>query len=1194
MWDSSPFPSSIRDAALTAERISNPLVPRSVLRALFPSRLAPLWLVLICGALPGQTYRVESSHTITVDVPGATAAYALDATYADAAAQNGVVRITGKIHGTTHVVVVTPAGTQPFEVVVVDPPVKYPPGFLNAIEYGSEKENGFSESRYTSVPGQVQSQLDFSRRQEDTTIHTHVVATRMFGDLLADEARSQISSAYYEISTPDRDITILDKYLEESPLGIRGSILRGVHYSQDGWFLHAGYTSVAAFDGLFLPAKAEDAIEGGYQYTLTEHSSLTGTYYYFRVPSSDLVGQSGSVGLLTYDYSLGENFHFSTDLGVSDGVGASARLIYNSDRDTIKSSFRYAPSTFASVGSNNLRGLRSDISWTRRLTSKLSNDLTFYSNRLTLPGLQQSTYMAGSQLRYQLVKHWTLFGGITGSTSQTAMPVQPPVRNFTALAGLGFNSRHFGVQGQYQYTRVSKQDSGGNQFQGSANAGAGPFSISAFAQRQTQSPSLAFILGQSPGLQQALDMLGIQATTIQQVDELLAENSYLFAAGYIKGATINLIPVRSQAGGTINWLARGPSQPQFSYNFLYNDNHGLMGSALSVTHSLLYTQRLGSEYFTFSCSLMGTKTPGVKSIYKDMLSVAWRHQFSSVPGFIIPEHHGVVSGLVFRDDNSKGTYEAGMPLVAGAEVELDDLRRMKTGADGLYRFPRVPVGKHKLTVFYKSAKPTFFSTQSEVEVAENDTVNFGVGSSLSGLIGKVTNDAGQGVMGVIANIRNKDKHWNETTDGEGSFSLRQLPEGEYDVEIDEASVPAGYLTSELAAMTVKVGASTPGNAAFSVRALRSIGGRVLTFDQAAGKEVPLEGRTVTLKETGKTSTSDIAGQYLFRGLPAGSYTIAVKTESGEVTKSVKLPSSPLTLTNIDLQIAGSARAPVAPVYVPPPVPLPAPTPPTKPTPLPEPEPVAKPKAPAEAASQHASVGRQKLGEGRYQEAIAELSEAIRLAPGDASAYNARGFAWYKLHAFNRALQDLDKAIQLDETYVAAYHTRGLVRKAAGDLSKSEEDFRRAAMVSRVSGTEAADESIPKAKLAPIPPPPPQAPGTSAAIPGDAAAPERIETARKLIQTSQYREAIEELNRAIRTAPQAAKAYNVRGFAWLKLHDYDRAISDLDTAIRLNPKYANAYHIRGVVRNLQGDHAGAETDLRREKELMQGEMQTSVR
>jgi tetratricopeptide (TPR) repeat protein len=100
----------------------------------------------------------------------------------------------------------------------------------------------------------------------------------------------------------------------------------------------------------------------------------------------------------------------------------------------------------------------------------------------------------------------------------------------------------------------------------------------------------------------------------------------------------------------------------------------------------------------------------------------------------------------------------------------------------------------------------------------------------------------------------------------------------------------------------------------------------------------------------------------------------------------------------------------------------------------------------------------------------------------------------------------------------------------------------------------------------------------------AGARKRIETAQRLMKSWQYQEAIDELNAAIRMAPDFATAYNERGFAWFKLSEYARAIADLDSAIRLNPKYANAYHIRGVVREAQGDHAGAEMDIRREKLL----------
>ncbi|HEV3329885.1 MAG TPA: tetratricopeptide repeat protein [Bryobacteraceae bacterium] len=1144
----------------------------------FPSRwLVPLWLVILSFTLPGQTYKVESGKTVTIDVPGVTAVYSLDSSCAEAEAGNGVVTVTGKIHGTTHVMAVTASGAQPLEIVVTDPQLKLLTGFGDPFTLAGGIESGYMESRYDATADQVQGQIDFSRRQDETTIHTHVAATRLLGDLSAGQSKTELSSAYYQISTPDRDFTILDQNLTESPLGITGSIVRGLHFRQDGWFLHAGYTSVSAFEGLFLPTKAEGVIEAGYRYKLTGHSTLTGSYYHFAVPSSDTIGRTGDVALLSYAYSPRENFKLTADAGFSRGLAGSALLDYHSASDTLKGTIRFEPSTFASLGANTQKGFHSDLSWTRQLTANLSSDVSFYDNTLSLPGIKQTTATAGTKLQYRLGDHWSVFGGATASNYDTSLPPRPPVRSLGAPAGLGFHSHYFGAQGQYQFTETTHQDSGSHEFRASVNAGVGPISLSAFGQQQTQAPTLSFLMSQTPGLQQAFDLLGIEATSIQQVEEILQEYAGLFGAGYIRSAFVNLAPLQSQVGSSFNWNGQG-YWPQVSYNFLYNDNHGLSSSTVSAIHSLSYTQKLGSEHISLSYSLFGMRSPGQALLYKPSLALAWRHEIRSVPTLIIPEHHGAISGVVFRDDNSKGTYETGMPLIEGARVALDDTRTMETGASGAFRFSHVPVGKHRLVVSYHSDKPIFFSTQSDIEVDENGTANFGIGFSLSSLLGRIANDAGQGVSGVAATIRYQDRHWTATADSEGSFMVRQLTEGEYVVELDEDSIPEGYLTADLAPQTVKVGATTPGKAEFTVRAPRSIGGQVLAFDRAAAKDLPVAAQLVTLKELAKTSTTDKLGRYIFRDLPAGSYTVAVGAGPEEVTKSVKLPASPSTLTNIDLQIREVALAPAAPVESAPVPPMvraaPAPDPPATP---------AVPQTPSQQPSdvdarQHERVGRQKLGALQYKEAIAELNEAIRLDPDHAPAYNARGFAWYRLYNFSLALADLDKAIELDPNYANAYRNRAAVRKAAGDLSGAAADLQKERII---SATPAPPAPAPKAQPAPKESAAPHAPSSvSSETPktsDEAGARQHIETAHRMAQAFQYREAIEELNQAIDLAPALAIAYNARGFAWFKLHELTRAIEDLDTAIRLNPRYANAYHIRGVVRRALGDRAGAEQD-----------------
>lgn len=92
------------------------------------------------------------------------------------------------------------------------------------------------------------------------------------------------------------------------------------------------------------------------------------------------------------------------------------------------------------------------------------------------------------------------------------------------------------------------------------------------------------------------------------------------------------------------------------------------------------------------------------------------------------------------------------------------------------------------------------------------------------------------------------------------------------------------------------------------------------------------------------------------------------------------------------------------------------------------------------------------------------------------------------------------------------------------------------------------------------------------------------TGYQLAQQRKYREAITELNQAIRLQPDFAPAYNGRGYARFQLHNYAAAIRDLDRAISLDPQYANAYHIRSVVKKAMGNLKGAAADARRAEEL----------
>jgi hypothetical protein len=863
-----------------------------------------LSLVSYCLTLPAQVRRVDPQKTVTFEVAGATAAYSLDGSLADATADSGVVSVTGKQPGTTHVVVVTPSGMQTFDVLVTTPPPHYPPGFVMPVNDTEAAQSGYIEGRYYSSPAQVQTQLDFSKIHGDDRTHVDVVETNLMGPLDPGQPRVALSSASYEIVTPHRDLTLFDKFVDESQLTINGSIIRGFHMLQDNWFVHAGYTTVATFAGLFLPVQPELVAGGGYRYPLTANSSLTGSFYQVRVPASDLLGHPGSIGDIKYKFSPQKNIWFTAELGISRGIGGAEQLYYRTDRDSLTALVRYMPLRFASLGANNFRGVHTDLSWTRHVTKRFESTLTFYNNNMVLSNLKETTVSGAANLRYQLTPHWAVTGGAIASTFQTQMPPSPALRSFTLPVGLSFQSRHFGADEQYQFAVTPGRESGSQQSRASLHSGWGAFTFTAYAERDTNAPTLSFIYGQVAGLQQLLDQQGIRATTIQQVDQLLSSNSDLIAAGYIKGATINLVPVRTQIGDTVDWSSRGLHRKQVNYSFLYNNNQMLRGSTEDVIHTLSYSQSITrSDDVSASCSVQGSKNPGGSQTYAPVCFLAWRHQFQHVPYFIIPERHGAIAGEIFRDDQSKGALEPGMPPMSGVEVVLDDRRHTLTRADGSYRFPNVPRGTHKIVAMYHSRDPFFFTTPSDLEVDENATVNFGIGYSLSGLAGQVVNDAGQGIGGVTIVIGGRGLTWTAVTEADGGFFVSTLVAGEYEVQADEDSLPAGYSAETLGEpQRVTVGASAPGKAVFLARAYRSISGRVLSYDSTAGRYLPVSRAQVTL-EPGSTTVTDLTGRYLFRDLASGSYTIAVQSQALTSTRTVRLSAQPVDLKDVDFQIS---------------------------------------------------------------------------------------------------------------------------------------------------------------------------------------------------------------------------------------------------------------------------------------------------
>ena len=80
-----------------------------------------------------------------------------------------------------------------------------------------------------------------------------------------------------------------------------------------------------------------------------------------------------------------------------------------------------------------------------------------------------------------------------------------------------------------------------------------------------------------------------------------------------------------------------------------------------------------------------------------------------------------------------------------------------------------------------------------------------------------------------------------------------------------------------------------------------------------------------------------------------------------------------------------------------------------------------------------------MSEQRFQEAIADFSEAIRITPRDARVYEQRAAVEMKVNDYDKALADYSEAIKLNPSEVRDYLYRGYIYELKGDIKNSMAD-----------------------------------------------------------------------------------------------------------------------------------------------------------
>jgi uncharacterized protein (DUF2141 family) len=267
----------------------------------------------------------------------------------------------------------------------------------------------------------------------------------------------------------------------------------------------------------------------------------------------------------------------------------------------------------------------------------------------------------------------------------------------------------------------------------------------------------------------------------------------------------------------------------------------------------------------------------------------------------------MIQGHIFRDDDSGGVYSAQLPTVAGIEVRLDEDRVTKTDSSGYYSFHHVPFGVHRVEARFASDEPFFYTTDSPATVDMNATADFGINFAKGQIFGFLLNDAGSGINGITVELKGEKFARRVQTGVNGKFAFTGLVPGNYSVATLPDSYPPGYALQDLGAQTVAVESGKPASTQFSVKALRSIAGRVLVYDKTTLQTVPLAGAAVRLKEVAMEVKTAETGAYIFRNLAAGTYTVAVERDGKEFIRTVTVPAAPGSIRDIDLN-AGTKEA----------------------------------------------------------------------------------------------------------------------------------------------------------------------------------------------------------------------------------------------------------------------------------------------
>lgn len=110
-------------------------------------------------------------------------------------------------------------------------------------------------------------------------------------------------------------------------------------------------------------------------------------------------------------------------------------------------------------------------------------------------------------------------------------------------------------------------------------------------------------------------------------------------------------------------------------------------------------------------------------------------------------------------------------------------------------------------------------------------------------------------------------------------------------------------------------------------------------------------------------------------------------------------------------------------------------------------------------------GFDRLKEQKYQEAIADFNQVIKLEPNNTFAYMGKGLGNFSLENYQVAKENFDQALEISPNFAHGYYFRGFTRFMLEDKSGAIADLRQASTLFTQEGelelAQRADSAIKK-------------------------------------------------------------------------------------------------------------------------------------